>query len=106
MECSWAKAASSFRNSGKRAAASMVFLTGSGRLGGSPATLALFVRKGWSTLGGPSKRFLPGPVLEASWMGSETRKQAVTLTPPQPVVSALLVCEGNGVHGGCLVRGP
>lgn len=46
MECSWARAASSFRNSGKRAAASMVSRTGGGRLGGAPTTLALFVRKG------------------------------------------------------------
>lgn len=102
MECSWAKAASSFRNSGKRAAASMVFLTGRGRLGGTPATLALFVRKGWSTLGGPSKRFLPIPVLEASWMGSETRKKTVTVTLPGPLRPPSYM--GGGGAGGLSSR--
>lgn len=63
MECSCARAASSFRNSGKRAAASTAFLTCTGRLGWARLLFPLCPRKGWSMAGGASERLLPLPTL-------------------------------------------
>lgn len=75
MECSWARAASSFRNSGKRAAASTAFLTCTGRPGWARPFFPLCPRKGWSTAGQASERFLPFPALLLCWTLPKARKR-------------------------------
>lgn len=75
MECSWARAASSFRNSGKRAAASAAFLTCAGRLGWARPFFLFCTRKGWSTAGWASEKFFPFPVLLLCWILPKARKK-------------------------------